>query len=90
VQAGHAVERGTAHDRKDQTHLNCTYSGINGQKILRSRKSFGLTWSGNHFPDTPAKVAGLSPPSFRIKLKNKAHRPLVRILTCATVEMEKS
>jgi hypothetical protein len=30
VQAGHAVERGTADNRKDQTQLNCTYPKVNG------------------------------------------------------------
>jgi hypothetical protein len=35
LHAGHALEQGTADSRKDQTHLNCTYSGANGEKILR-------------------------------------------------------
>jgi enhancing lycopene biosynthesis protein 2 len=30
VQAGHALERGTADNRKDQTQLNCTYPKVNG------------------------------------------------------------
>src|SRR5450759_656888 len=86
VQAGHALERGTAEQPQRSNALKLYIFGSKWleDSVLTEVIRLGLLPKANlrdtalsvgtHSPDTLPKVLGFIPSFFHIKLKNKAHR----------------
>jgi hypothetical protein len=80
VQAGHALERGTA---EQPQRSNAIKLYIFGGKWLQFSVLTEVIRAGTHFPDTLPKILGFGSPFFRVKLKNKARRLLAGFLLSA-------
>jgi hypothetical protein len=73
VQAGHALERGTA-EQPQRSNAPKLYLFV--AKWLEDSVLTGVMRLGIHFPAALPKVPGFRPTLFHIKLKHKAHHLL--------------